>query len=531
VIVREVRDSYVYRYTFPAQEHAVRKTPSPEVAGTERKSATVVEIGPNYVEIMRGKRSTAPHPTALRPGRPLASNDQAAQLLAIAKSIATNGFRDNAEYSAAVDLLLRRPPKCGQILGEPLVSNTEDTVEAVKRLCLALDGSTLAIQGPPGSGKTFRATEAILALVRAGRRVGVTANSHQVITSLLAKVHAAALKQQVSLGIQHIADPERFEEQPLPFMVEKDYGKAATRLARGEVQLLGGTTFAWVNASLRGAVDVLFVEEAGQLSLANVLAISPATRSLVLLGDPAQLEQPQKGTHPGGADVSSLEHVLGEAITMPPELGVFLPETRRLHPDICAFTSRIFYEDRLKPLPELEQQRIHGPDPFSGSGLRYVAVEHAGNTNRSEEEVERIKAIVARLFATGATFRDKAGLVRPLRVGEDEKDVLVVSPYNAQVAALKHALPMDRVEVGTVDRFQGKEAPIVIYSMTTSSGDDAPRGLEFLYSLNRFNVATSRAQALVVLVASPMLVRARCRTPRQLKLVNALCAYLELTTG
>jgi uncharacterized protein len=531
IVVGEVKQSHIYRYTFPEQEHAVRKFPTPEVAGTDAKNATVVDIGPNYIRIKRGKRSKALHPTALRPGRPKASNDQASQLLAIAKSVAAKGFEGNAEYSAAVDLLLRRPPKCGQVPGAPLVSNTEDTVVAIKRLCLALDYSTLAIQGPPGSGKTYRATEAILALVRAGRRVGVTANSHQVITSLLVKVHEAAGKQQVPIAIQHICEPDRFDEQPLPFTVDNDYQKAVTRIVSGEVQLLGGTSFAWAKASLSGCLDVLFVEEAGQLSLANVLAVSPAAKSLVLLGDPAQLEQPKKGTHPGGADVSSLEHVLGDEITMPPELGVFLPETRRLHPDICAFTSRIFYEDRLKPLPGLEQQRINGPEPFSGSGLRFVPVEHTGNTNRSDEEVERIAAIVNQLFATGATFRDKAGTERPLHVGADEKkDVLVVAPYNAQVAAMKNTIPSDRVAVGTVDRFQGNEAPIVIYSMTTSSGDEAPRGLEFLYSLNRFNVATSRAQALVILVASPTLVRARCRTPRQLKLVNALCAYLEQTS-
>ncbi|MDX2055016.1 MAG: TM0106 family RecB-like putative nuclease [Polyangiaceae bacterium] len=526
-VVKAVKRSYVHRYEFPPQEHAVRTFPDAEIAGTEKQTVDLVAIGADYVDIKRGKDSPAGHPAALRPGRPRPSTDQERQLLEIAKSVTANGFSEETEYRAAQDLLLTRAPRCGQAPDAPLVNEGEDMTEALKRLCLNLDRSTLSIQGPPGSGKTYQATHAILALVRAGRRVGVTANSHQVITELLKKLHQLAGEQGEAIAIHHVCDPERFEENPLPFTIDKDYKKTATRLANGTVQVVGGTSFAWASAALKNSVDVLFIEEAGQLSLANALAVSPAAKSLVLLGDPAQLEQPTKGAHPPGAEISALEHILGSAVTMPAHLGVFLPETRRLHPDICAFTSRIFYEDRLKPVPGLERQRINGPGPWAGSGLRYLPVEHTGNTNRSDEEIEKIAAIVDQLFSANMTFRDSKGNERPLHVGEGKKDVLVVAPYNVQVAALKNHLPADRVEVGTVDKFQGKEAPIVIYSMTTSSGDEAPRGLEFLYSLNRFNVATSRAQGLVILVACPTLLRARCSTPRHLKLVNALCAYLE----
>lgn len=472
-VVKEVKRSYVHRYEFPPQEHAVRTFPAPEIAGTEKQAVNLVAIGANYVDIKRGMNSTAEHPPALRPGRPKASTEQERQLLEIGKSVALNGFGENTEFRAAQDLLRVRPPRCGQTPGAPLVAEGEDITEAVKRLCVSLDRSTLAIQGPPGSGKTYQATHAILALVRAGRRVGVTANSHQVITELLKKLHELARKDGRPVQIQHIADPERFEGHELPFTIDDDYGATATRLASGAVQVVGGTSFAWANAALKASVDVLFIEEAGQLSLANALAVSPAAKSLVLLGDPAQLEQPTKGTHPPGADISALEHVVGKAVTMPEHIGIFLAETRRL---------------------------------------------------------QQIAAIVDNLFASKVTFRDSEGAERPLRFGDGKKDVLVVAPYNVQVAALKQRLPADRVEVGTVDKFQGKEAPIVIYSMTASSGDEAPRGLEFLYSLNRFNVATSRAQALVILVACPTLLRARCSTPRHLTLVNALCAYLERAT-
>jgi len=205
---------------------------------------------------------------------------------------------------------------------------------------------------------------------------------------------------------------------------------------------------------------------------------------------------------------------------------VFLAETRRLHPDICAFTSTAFYEGRLSPIAGLERQRISGPAIFDGSGLRFVPVKHAGNTHRSDEEIECIARLVDELLASRATVREADGKERPLT----ERDVLVVAPYNAQVAALQRRLPCQE-RVGTVDKFQGQEAPIVIYSMTSSSAEDAPRGMEFLYSLSRLNVATSRAQALVVIVASPLLFAARCRTPRQMRLVNALCTYLEHAQG
>jgi uncharacterized protein len=265
------------------------------------------------------------------------------------------------------------------------------------------------------------------------------------------------------------------------------------------------------------------------MSLANVLAMAAATKNLVLIGDPAQLEQPSKGGHPPGAEVSAMEYLLGGEVVMPPKLGVFLPETRRLHPAICEFTSQVFYDSQLKPIAGLEHQRIEGPAPFDGNGLRVVGVPHEGRTSSSEEEATKIGGLVRKLLDSGARYHD-GEKVRTLGEREDgEPDVLIVAPYNAQVNALHElALPRDKVAIGTVDRFQGKEAPIVIYSMTSSSSDEAPRGLEFLYNLNRLNVATSRAQALVVLVMSPALTRARCRTPRQMKMVNALCSYLEM---
>jgi uncharacterized protein len=229
--------------------------------------------------------------------------------------------------------------------------------------------------------------------------------------------------------------------------------------------------------------------------------------------------------HPPGADVSALEHWLGgNALTIPEDLGVFLATTRRLHPSICEFISEAFYEGRLSAEPDhgLERQQVNVPGFVTGAGVRFLPVEHCGNTSRAPEEVEVIRGLFEQLLRPESTFRARDGVERRLQLS----DVLVVATYNAQVAALRRALP-EGASIGSVDRFQGREAPIVIYSMTSSSAEDAPRGLEFLFSRNRLNVAVSRAQALCVVVASPELTRVSCKTPAQMRLVNALCALVE----
>jgi uncharacterized protein len=288
------------------------------------------------------------------------------------------------------------------------------------------------------------------------------------------------------------------------------------------VEVIAGTAWLWAREEMANSVDVLFVDEAGQMSLANVLAVSQAAGSLVLLGDPQQLEQPQKGIHPPGADVSAMAHILNGEATIHPALGLFLGETWRLHPDICEYTSEVFYEGRLRPRPENSNQRLNTEGPLDGTGLRFVPVEHAGNQSESPEEVERVANIVDMLLGNRSTWTNKHGETAALRL----EDILIVSPYNAQVSALANRV--SGANVGTVDKFQGQQAPVVIYSMATSTPEDAPRGMDFLYSANRLNVAVSRAQCLAVLVASPALFQVQCKTPRQMELANAFCRYLEL---
>ncbi|HEY0466576.1 MAG TPA: TM0106 family RecB-like putative nuclease [Polyangiaceae bacterium] len=510
-VVGTEKKSSVCRYEFPEQEHALKQGSDPHDPDTGKGAGEVLWLGDDFVHLKRGP-SLQGHPTALIAGGPIATKAHAARLLALGREILEHGD----SFRAARELLLRNPPRCGQKPQIPLIEANEDSGLALQRLALALDHSVLAVQGPPGSGKTYRAAEMIVALVRAGKRVGVTSNSHRVIKSVL----YAVAQRDASVRLLHI---DSSQDADAPFEFSKDYAGIRRRLDAGELDVVGGTSWAWVSEHLQHSVNVLVVDEAGQMSLANVLAVSSAAESLVLFGDPAQLDQPQKGSHPPGADASALEHLLGDALTMPADRGVFLPQTRRLAPAICEFTSNLFYEGRLEPIAGLEKQRIEGPASFSGSGLRFVPVVHRGNTNQSDEEVTRVREIVDTLLAGTTRFVDSQGQPRALTA----RDILVVAPYNVQVTALRSRLASD-VQVGTVDKFQGAEAPIVIYSLTSSSAEDAPRGLEFLYSLNRLNVATSRAQALVILVGNPELTRVRCKTPRQMQLVNALCAYLEL---
>jgi len=278
---------------------------------------------------------------------------------------------------------------------------------------------------------------------------------------------------------------------------------------------------------MAGALDVLFVDEAGQLSLADVVAVGGSAASIVLLGDPNQLPQVSQGSHPDGAEASGLEHLLGEARTVPQDRGLFLATTRRLHPDICDFISEAFYDGRLEPHPETARQRVAPGGFVEGTGIRFIPVAHLDNQARSREEAELVAEAVRGLV--GRHWTDQRGVTRDLGID----DILVVAPYNAQVAEIVRRVgdEFGRPRVGTVDKFQGQEAPVAIYSMATSSPEDSPRQMEFLYSGNRLNVAISRAQGIAILVCSPALLQVRCHTPAQMRLANALCRYVEMATA
>jgi predicted RecB family nuclease len=504
--------SVIDRYSYPEQEAELRPGAKLSSPGGERVGDLVAhDRRARTIDIRKGPTNAETHPEAVLHGEVIPSTVLQEALLRFAAQ--PDG------KTCGADLLFRRAPRLESGAFAP--ADGESPVQCAVRIVQELDRTTLAVQGPPGAGKTYAGAQMIRALVEAGRKVGVTAASHKVIRNLLEAVHAA--DAHIRLG--HKCGPDDSEGcADIGVQEYRDNQEACDAVHAGDVDVLGATAWFWARDDAAGLVDLLFVDEAGQMSLANALAVSSAAPSLVLLGDPQQLDQPQKGCHPDGVGVSALEHVLGGATTMPPDRGLFLPTTWRLHPAICAFTSEVFYEGKLEPKFGLERQALSGTAGFDGAGLWWVVVEHDGNQNASMEEVDAIEQLVARLLVPGACWIDADGLTRSLGPG----DLRIVAPYNAQVNRLAERLDGRDIPVGTVDKFQGQEAPVVIYSMATSRPEDAPRGMEFLYSLNRLNVATSRARCAAIVVASPRLLEPACRTPRQMALANALCRFREL---
>jgi uncharacterized protein len=528
-------------YSFPPQEHrdvADRSEIFDPRLAQERAGESPwrawkldVEIGPiddqrGTMELIWRADGDLNHPESIVALNRVPEKPLPQALLRLGGWVAENGIDTEGPWRAARDLLLRRPPRCGQGEGAPLRQPGEDDLEAACRLVSCLDRGTLAIQGPPGSGKTHTAAEMVVRLLSAGKRIGISATSHKVIENFLGKILAAADREGVDVrGVQKPSDDGSSIDDPR-LLIHTDNGKVREALLSGECNLGAGTAWLWGREEFEGIVDVLFIDEAGQMALANVVAMGGATSSLVLLGDPQQLDQPLQGSHPPGADRSALAHLLGDDATMPPDRGLFLEHTWRLHPALTAFTSSAFYEGRLESREHLSVQKLLGPDPIGGVGPRLLAAEHTGNDNVSHEEALHVAAVAKTLVASGATWIDQDGVEQPL----GWKQVLIVAPYNAQVGEIQRHLPPE-ARVGTVDKFQGQEAPISIYSMTSSSAEDAPRGMAFLYSRNRLNVATSRARCVAVVVASPQLLRVRARTVDEMRLANALCLYSELAVG
>ena len=508
----------VDRYRFSAQETDLRDGKDlRSVGGDQFGKLETISFKDRTADIKKSKVSAYRHPSAVFSHDHVNSDVLKNSLVGIGEFVADNGIQGDGTNRAALDLLLRKRPRIGDV---PLRCKGETTAKAAVRIAPLLEGGVLPIQGPPGAGKTFTGARMICALVASGARVGITANSHKVIRNLLDEVLKAAEDCKTNLtAIQKVTEIED-DSSRLCFTTKNE---DVFRALRTDCQVAGGTAWLWARPETQNAVDVLFVDEAAQMSLANVLAVSPAAAGLVLIGDPQQLDQPMQGSHPDGTAVSALDHLLDGRQTIGADRGLFLEQTWRLHPDICAFTSQMFYEGRLLSRPGLQKQRIVSRGPVQGSGLRFLGVAHTGNQSSSPEEAEMVCTVVETLIGEGATWIDKDGDEHRLQL----EDILVIAPYNAQVFALQDNLP-DGTRIGTVDKFQGQEAPLVIYSMTTSTPSDAPHGMEFLYSLNRLNVATSRARCACLLVANPILFEPECRTPQQMRLANAFCCYREL---
>jgi len=514
--------STIYALRFPVQEHRVR--PGGYVDPETEKGVDVVRVhdAERLVEIQRATaRGGDALPRALIPGGPYDTRVQRAALRRLASDVLDRGLEADGRYAALRAIVRRDPPRSAARPAGGTLQHGAFDLDVAKQLAAGLDESSLFVQGPPGSGKTYSGAHLICHLLSQGARVGVASSSHAAIHNLLSEVESFAGEDPGWRGIKkHTGTPESHfrsaREEPLI-----DNSADIDDFAGGGCRLVAGTAWLFARPELDTTLDYLFVDEAGQLSLADALAIGTSARNLVLLGDPLQLAQVSQAVHPPGAGASVLEHLLGEHATIPPDRGLFIDETRRMHPDVCRFISEAIYEGRLESFADCARQRLDARGELTGTGVRYVPVEHEGNTRQSAEEAREVARCVEELL--GADYTTAEGEVRSL-VAED---IMVVAPYNAQVRCLGEHLP-DGVRVGTVDKFQGQEAAVAFFSMATSSGMELPRNLEFLFSRNRLNVAVSRARCLAILVCSPELLHVRCRSDDQMRLVNALCLLVEM---
>tara|TARA_R110002126_G_scaffold10841_9_gene49624 strand:+ start:56089 stop:58689 length:2601 start_codon:yes stop_codon:yes gene_type:complete len=508
------------RYSFPAQEADIRPGKGIKAQGGQSVgSVDDISRSQRTIDIKKTSAMASEHPAAIFVHEHVPSKPMQESLVRLASYVCEHGMFEGDAYRPARNMLMRVAPQVEG--GAAIRMGGEKPLDAGVRLAPLIASGVLPIQGPPGTGKTHTGGHMICELVKQGKKVGIVANGHDVIRNLLDKVIEVADETATQLVCIQKPKGGSKENATDRLRFAKKSNAEVFAALDGDCGVAGGTAWLWSTHDAFECLDVLFVDEAAQMSLANVLAVSQAARTLVLLGDPQQLDQPMQGSHPDGTGCSALDHLLSGKQTIGNDEGLFLDVTWRLHPDISGFTSELFYEGKLESKEETAGQRVNASGIAGGTGLRFLPVEHKGNHNCSPEEADVIATMVDDILQQGATWVDRDGEEHAV----ESEDILIIAPYNAQVFEIQRRLPQARV--GTVDKFQGQEAPISIYSLASSSHADAPRGMEFLYSLNRLNVATSRAKCVTILVGSPQVFEAECRTPRQMQLANAFCRYRE----
>jgi len=451
------------------------------------------------------------------------------------------GIPDALAQVAASHLSDRLPKAVTALLtrlapAAPMQQANESTIDAALRIARSMEGGCLVVQGPPGTGKTYAASRVITELIKMGKKIGIASNSHKAVTNLL-EACGDALGADLK-GVKAGGEPDQHLHDTYPGLLH--VVNSADAKSRYKEGLVGGTAWLFARGEWIGMLDYLFIDEAGQVPLANAVAMARSAGNLVLLGDQMQLEQPIQGSHPGDAGLSVLQYALKDEerslpdapvfhAVVPPDYGIFLGVSRRMHPSVCRFISESIYEGRLTSHPDCAGQRIEissakGRLIAKEAGLILSPVEHDGNVVKSDEEVARVLALYRELL--GRPYRDKEGTTRALTLA----DMLFVAPYNAQVRALQETLPAG-ARVGSVDKFQGQEAPVCILSLCSSYGEYGSRGLAFILDRNRINVAISRAQCLAVVIADP---RVACSLPGSLDemmLLNLFCKLADASAG
>lgn len=515
--------SLTFRFRYPEQETKLRAGSVVHLAETGEAAGTILSVDEQrrLVTVKRAaKAGPLPSSSCLIPPGPLDTDVLRAAVWTAAADMTEGG----QGFPHIVALLRREPPRLrGWDPGEPIipVSDREDPallLAGAIRAVMALDRSWLVIQGPPGAGKTYTISHLIAALVESGKTVGIASNSHKAIDNVLNAVEARLEGGGIPIGRLG----QKKDSSGEGGYVGRGYIDSITdnRKIDPAAPILGGTAWLFARPELRTCRDVLFVDEAGQVSLGNLVAMAQSARAIVLVGDQMQLSQPIQGAHPRDSGCSALDYLLEGCAVVPPDRGIFLSKTWRMHPDLCRFVSAAVYDGKLQSEAGCAKQGLslnsQAHSALKAAGLSFHPVVHTGCRQKSEEEAAATSEILASLL--GQRVIDRKGIERPITL----EDVLVVAPYNMQVNLLRSRLP-EGARVGTVDKFQGQEAEVVLVSMATSSADEMPRDATFLLSRNRLNVAISRARCLAVLIASPGLLDLVANTVEEMKLANLFC--------
>ena len=452
--------------------------------------------------------SWAPNPVAIIPESPVRTD----AIHSGAVSAAAQAERSLLDLPAqpAFELLLRNIPGNGAVE----LHKTGDLEKDITEALLELDQTYLAVQGPPGTGKTYTTARVLKTLVEKHNwRIGVVAQSHKVVENVL----SAAIEAE--LHPSRIAKEPKDKSGSFPWNTPSKLEKWLDTTSGGV--LVGGTAWTFRRNDIvdMPAFDLIVIDEAGQFSLANTISMATVTKRLLLVGDPQQLPQVSQGSHPEPVDESALSWLLGENEVIEPEYGFFLPESYRMVSQLCEPVSRLSYRNQLKSAPKANLRKLAGIEP----GLNLVPVAHSENGTFSLEEANKVLEIVQSLVGKLWTDDDESRDLKP-------SDIKVVTPFNAQVSTITKLLKshnLGEVLVGTVDRFQGQEAAVVIMSMATSSPGEVSRGLDFLLSRNRLNVAISRGQWATYLVYSPEITKIDAKTPEQIRLLSGFLSLLQ----
>lgn len=512
---RPEKRSLVYTYSFdPNQETKIKEGSSCYLNDLSCKYGLFhMDPGEGIAEIKIGKHKQAPRDfMTLIPDEYVPADVIEDKLFEIGeRSISGEGLTPAQE-----DIMNRKVPR---LKGdkEAFIYKPEDGLEGISEIARSLDSSVLCIQGPPGAGKTYTGGHLIADLLCEGKRIGITATGHKTILNLMDSVNKVLTEKGRPFPLFKVGGPDDdlFQNANVYYLRSgRDIQKC---FEQTQAFVVGATAWGLSRSEMRSTLDYLFIDEAGQFSLANSLAASDSAENIVLLGDQMQLSQPIQGSHPGESGDSCLEYLLEGRATIPANRGVFLGQTWRMHPNVCSFISEAFYDGRLHSIKGLEKQKVISvpEDGFvqKESGLFFIPVDHDGNGQASDEEVEVIAEITKELV--GGIYIDEQGSNHIL----SKDDILYVAPYNMQVRNLKRKLGED-ARVGSVDLFQGQEAPVVILSMCSSSRDESSRGMDFLCDPHRINVAISRAKALAIVVGSPKLLQGGFSSLKEMELAN-----------